>query len=169
MRRNSDIASGRIAWLDLGAPELLACLGRFRMVLIGDFPFLYLEVHRRIWRLIDQEIVMPDTAVSSDFIVEICTFVELHSILRRDRRIGLRQWREMGIRRIRTPLVGFPYDFGRLFRNSDERRREPPVLSLGRTGPLPSWDMATTGVSKLVVPIRITSIGMGIIRIPGIL
>ena len=62
----------------------------YRIVLIGDFPLIDLYVRRWIWRLLGQEILMPRRDDDMGIIYELCSFRELHMILRRGRRIGLR-------------------------------------------------------------------------------
>ena len=148
MRRNSDSPENWIDWLDRGAPELLASLEWFRMVLLNEFPFPYLEVHRWIWFLLCQEIVTTDD-IFTDCAAALRTSGELHAISQRDRRLGLCQWREMIITRIRTPFAGRSYDCERVFRNSEGRIAQTPgILIMGHAGPNSTWEVTTTGVES---------------------
>ena len=112
----------------------------FLLVLIGDFPLLHRGVPRWLLLLLNSEIYFhrPRSLTSAADSRNLMSFDELHVLLRREHRIGLCQWRELIIRRMRNRFLGggFPRDF---------EATSPPIgAPVLKSGDLAHWGIGAT-------------------------
>ena len=110
-QEQSDFPDDWVLWLGRCVPELIQFLAIFRLVAISAPPFPHHDVPMRILILLDREIVTPDHGQIGGTNACLRPFEERRGILRRERRLGLCQRREMIIRRMGRPFVGFSFDF----------------------------------------------------------
>ena len=136
---NPDIRDDWVVWLGRGVSDAYACLGLMRLVRIGDYQFPHLDVHRRNWFLLDQAIAMPRQDPLTGVSLELRSIVELHLLLWRGPRSGLRKWQEMITRGIRLRTSGFPRDIARFPRNSGDSNQAPFTSILGNVGAPTTW------------------------------
>ena len=108
------------AWPEDGVPETQTPLGLFRLVLVGDFPYPHYYSARWIWFLLDREVCMPRRDIVSGLYPGLCSFREQHVYLWREHRLGMCQWGELAIRRLRLNYRPIPFDFEDGFREAQD-------------------------------------------------
>ena len=129
-------------WLNDGIPNPHVCIELFRLVLIVEFPLPNRGVPRWLLYISNTEIYPPwfSSIVAEDSRI-LMNFDELRALMRREHRIGICQWRELVIRRMRTRFLGggFPHDFEYILRNSALRGLRPDIIPSGPVGRPESW------------------------------
>ena len=85
---------------------------------------------------LEMRALSPRTCIGNVGRRNLMTFGELQSLLWRERRIGIRQWRALVIRRIRSRFIGggFPRDFDHAFRGPEARNLHSDILATGKLG-----------------------------------
>ena len=116
--------------LNDGIPNSHDCLDMFRLVPIGVFPLPSRGVPRWILYILNIEIYFTwFSSVGAADIRNLMNFDELHALMWREHRIGICQWRELVIRRLRSIFSGggFPHDFESTVLNSELRGLNPDI------------------------------------------
>ena len=137
---------GWLAWLEEGVPGPQTRLDLFRLVVVGDFPSPHYDVPRWIWFSPDREVCVPSRDIVSGLYPGLFSFRELHIHLRREHIMGLCQWGELAIRRLRRQYRPFPFYFGDVFRESKEAELGTDLATLGRFGVGATWGSINSGV-----------------------
>ena len=124
----------------------------FRLVPIGDFPLLRRWVTRWSPLLLNSEIYFswPSSSEGASDSRNLMSSDELQVLLRSEHRVGLCQWGELIIRRLRNRFSGggFPRDFEDVFRRSEQRFANPDIFPTAMLGRPADWENVTSGAGN---------------------